>query len=177
MGLFSREDSKVKAKEEYEKATALTGSSREVLGERMRMGLRARAHLDKSFIEGAEKFERYDEICLQATALGRDKPPPPKVTMFQTVKSINGEIRTYIPEEIAEQAFKLGAQYQLTKIDAKTAIDLCQNLMDTLAFELNLDDKLSALGFLREEISYYLGDEEKSDDESHNTQENQTSDD
>ena len=82
---------------------------------RMRIGLRARAHIDKSFIEGAEKTAVYDEACLRAVAAGREKPPPPNVTLYQKVKSATGEIITYIPEEIAEEAFKMRRKISINR--------------------------------------------------------------
>tara|TARA_Y100001978_G_C23528187_1_gene353645 strand:+ start:32 stop:616 length:585 start_codon:yes stop_codon:yes gene_type:complete len=167
MALFGKQQSrenKETAKAEYEKACELAGDNREIRAMRMRIGLRARAHIDKSFIEGAEKTAVYDEACLRAVAAGREKPTPPKVTMYQKVKSASGEVTTYIPEEIAEEAFKIGAKYQLTEIEAKPAIDLVQNLANTTSYELHLDEPLVAVYFLREEHDYFPTDEQETDD-------------
>ncbi len=162
MALFGRQKShenRETAKAEFEKACEISGDSREIRALRMRIGLRARAHIDKSFIEGAEKTAVYDEACLRAVAAGRDKPAPPKATLYQKVKSASGEIITYIPEEIAEEAFKVGAKYQLTEIEAKSAIDLVQSLANSISYQLHLDEPLVAVYFLREEHDYFPTDE------------------
>ena len=157
MALFGKQsqENRETAKAEFDKACELSGDSREIRAFRMKIALRCRAHIDKSFIEGAEKTAVYDEACLRAVAAGREKPPPPKVTMYQRVKSASGDIITFIPEDIAGEAFKVGAKYQLTEIEATSAIDLVQNLANTLSYQLHLDDPLVALYFLREEQNYF----------------------
>ncbi len=169
MALFGKQQSRENretAKAEFEKACELSGDNREIRAMRMRIGLRARAHIDKSFIEGAEKTAVYDEACLRAVAAGREKPPPPNVTLYQKVKSATGEIITYIPEEIAEEAFKIGAKYQLTEIEAKPAIDLVQNLANSISYQLHLEEPLVAVYFLREEHNYFpKPDEDRNDEE------------
>ncbi len=172
MVLFGKQSSQANretAKAEFEKACEISGDSREIRALRMRIGLRARAHIDKSFIEGAEKTAVYDEACLRAVASGREKPPPPKPTMYQKVKSASGEIVTYIPEEIAEEAFKVGAKYQLTEIEAKPAIDLVQSLANSVSYQLHLEEPLVAVYFLREEHDYFPSDEVEQSEEDDNT--------
>ena len=47
---------------------------------------------------------------------------PPKSNAFVKIKSVNGEIFSYLPEDKAEVIFQLGGKYQNVEIDAKTAI-------------------------------------------------------
>ena len=66
------------SKADYEKAMNLKGDSKQEVAFRLRIGLRARACVDKIFIDGAEKFAAYNEICLVAVAKGKPKPNPPE---------------------------------------------------------------------------------------------------
>ena len=66
MGIFNKTDQnelESKSKKEYEKATELDGDTREIRSYKIRIALRARAHLDKTFIEGAEKMAKHSEAC------------------------------------------------------------------------------------------------------------------
>jgi len=59
-----------------------------------------------------------------------------------------------LPEEYALEAFNVGAMYQKTDIDAKTAIDRVQLIADQIClYELKLDAPFEVLQFLRDEIS------------------------
>ena len=59
---------------------------------------------------------------MAATAAGEEVPEPPKSSAFVKIKSVNGEIFSYLPEDKAEVIFQLGGKYQNVEIDAKTAI-------------------------------------------------------
>ena len=61
----------------------LDGDTREIRSYKIKIALRARAHLDKTFIEGAEKIAKHSEACLKAVAAGVDKPEPPTPTVFK----------------------------------------------------------------------------------------------
>ena len=45
------------------KSTELDGDTREIRSYKIKIALRARAHLDKTFIEGAEKIAKHSEAC------------------------------------------------------------------------------------------------------------------
>ena len=69
MGIFNKTDQnelESKSKKEYEKAMELDGDTREIRSYKIKIALRARAHLDKTFIEGAEKIAKHSEACLKA---------------------------------------------------------------------------------------------------------------
>ena len=158
----SKKEEMLKAKQEYEKARHETGDSRAEVAARIRVGLRCRAVLDKTFIEGAEKTADHTERSMVALAAGDEKPAPPVPTAFQTIKSVNGEILAYVPLEYAEEMFKIGAAYQLEEISAEQAIELAQAVAEKLSEEIHLDPPIQALGFLREELEE--GGEEDGDE-------------
>ncbi|NCX49899.1 MAG: hypothetical protein EBW81_10525, partial [Gammaproteobacteria bacterium] len=66
MALFGPSDKELKqdARKEYDKAVALKGDTRKEHAYRMRIALRARSHMDKLFVEGATKAEKYNETVM-----------------------------------------------------------------------------------------------------------------
>jgi hypothetical protein len=149
----------VKAKQEYEKTCQDAGDSRAEFAARIRMGLRCRAVIDKTFIEGAERTADYTERSMLALAAGDEKPKPPSASSFQVIRSVNGEIHAYIPLEYAEEVFKIGVAYQLEEISAEQAIELAQVIADKISEDIHLHPSIQALGFLREELSDDGGEE------------------
>ena len=143
---------KQQAKSIYVKAAMMPGSTRDERMFKLRVGLRCRGHMDKVFIDGAKKTERHQELCLAAIARGLDTPNSPTVSVFQTAKTLNKEIYTYIPPEFCEELFTLGGLYQTMQIDAAKAIVLAQEVAARVSLDLGLDDPLVALQFLRDEI-------------------------
>lgn len=155
--MFFKDSAKKKAllaaKSAYTEAASLKGDSREEVAFRRRIGYRSRTHLDKIFIEGATKTGRYHDLCVQAEAQGLERPAPPKPSMFQTAKGANGPIFTYVPLEFAEPVFALGGQYQTMEIDAFRAIRLTQEVSDKMSFDLDLENPVVTLQFLRDELA------------------------
>ena len=149
----AKKEEMLKAKQDYEKACNDTGDSRPEIAARIRVGLRCRAVLDKTFIEGAEKTADHTERCMVALASGDEKPKPPAATSFQTIKSVNGEILAYIPLEYAEEVFKIGAAFQLEEVSAEQAIELAQGVAEKISEDIHLEPPIQALGFLREELA------------------------
>jgi hypothetical protein len=142
-----KKDQMVKAKQDYEKACSATGDSREVVAARIRVGLRSRAVIDKTFIEAAEKTSDHWERCMIAVASGHERPTGPSATSFQTIKSVNGDLMAFIPLEHAEEIFKIGAAFQLEEISAEQAIELAQAVADKISEEIHLSPPIQALGF------------------------------
>ena len=76
-GLFgeNKKDALLRAKEEFESVCRLQGTSREVRAARIRMGIRCRAVIDETFVEGIEKCAEHLEQCwpvdLRLTGPGR----------------------------------------------------------------------------------------------------------
>ena len=143
---------KEEAKKMYVKAAMLSDTTREERMFKLRVGLRCRGHIDKAFIEGAKKTERHQQLCLQALAKGLDTPTPPTVSIFQTAKTLNDQIYTYIPADFSNELFALGSLYQTVEIDAAKAIILAQEVSARVSLDLGLDEPLVALQFLRDEI-------------------------
>lgn len=144
------------AKADYIRAAELKGDSREVRAFKMRIALRCRAHVDNVFIEGAKKTAQFQDSAMLLASQGKEKPEPPKPSLFHSAKGLNGKIYTYLPPEFSEEIFNIGAMYQTTKIDAFQAIKLTQEVAEKISFDLGLEEPFSALQFLRDEL---MGDE------------------
>lgn len=138
----------------FEKITASKADTREARSARIRMGLLCRAHLDKTFIDGAQRTALHLEMMAQATVNNTEKPEKPEFSLYQQVKSGDKEIWVYLPEEYALETFNVGASYQKTEVDAKAAINRVQQIADQIClYELKLDTPFEVLQFLRDEIS------------------------
>jgi hypothetical protein len=121
---------------------------------RIQMAMLCRAFLDRTFIDGAEQSVLYIDKLEQAITMGLDMPKEPEPKTYQKVASSMGPVWTYAPDIYAKEAFSLGRAYQSMEIDAHQAIDSMQSLIDRLChYELRLEDSISALQFLREEIA------------------------
>lgn len=154
--LFNRsspQDEMKRAKAAYEKVVGLKADTREARSMRMGMGLLCKAHLDKTFIAGAEKTTDWQQMAALAAANGDPVPEIPTPSRFQKVKSGQAEVYVYLPEEYVTEAFVLGAHYQKVEISADKAIEAMQALANHICYyELRLEEPFQALGFLREQL-------------------------
>lgn len=150
----SPEDEMNRAEALFHKVTSMKADTREVRSLRIRMGLLCRAHLDKTFVTGAEQTASWQELAAVAIANGKEKPPPPEPSLFQKIKSGDNEIFVYLPEEYANEAYALGGKYQRAEIPAQQAIEAMQGLANQICmFELKLDEPFQVLQFLRDELA------------------------
>lgn len=138
----------------FEKVIASKSDSRDARSLRVRMGLLCRAHLDKSFVVGAEQMASWQELAALAIANGKEKPPLPEPSVFQKIKASEQDIYVYLPEEYAHEAHFLGRRYQSAEIPALQAIDTMQGLANQIClYELRLAEPFQVLQFLRDELT------------------------
>ena len=157
-------DPKPLAKALFEKVTATTSDTHEARNARLRMGMLIRAHVDKTFVAGAEQTAVWQERVAKAIVEGEDKPEPPKASEYQDIKSGSKSVWVYLPFEEASFFFELGARYQRMQVDASEAVKQAQTLMDRICFQdLKLETPFTVLQFLRDEIERELGDSEIQD--------------
>ena len=158
----SPEDEMKRAKAAYEKVISLTEDTREARSMKMRMGLMCRAHVDKTFVAGAEQTAAWQDKAAQALANREPIPEEPQAARFQKIKSGETEVYVYMPDEFVNDIFSLGAKYQRTQITAQQAIDAVQNIVNQLCrYELGLEEPFQALTFLREELEAQAKAEEE----------------
>ena len=143
-----------KAQALFDKVTSTQSDSREARSMRVKMGLLCRAHLDKSFVTGAEQTASWQELCALAVAHGKEAPPMSEPSLFHQIKAGENEIYVYLPEEYAHEAYSLGAKYQRAEIQAPKAIEAMQGLANQLChYELKLPEPFQVLQFLRDELA------------------------
>jgi hypothetical protein len=156
-GFFSRNkpaDEMRRALAAYEKVASLKGDSHDARSMRLRMGLICRAHLDKTFVAGAEQTAVWEGLARTALIEGVPLPEAPKPSKFQKIRSNDTEIYAYLPEEFVNEAFAIGSRYQRTELSAPKAIEAMQALAQHIShYELRLPEPFQALDFLREELA------------------------
>jgi hypothetical protein len=154
MALFGPSDKDLKqdARKAYDQAVGLKGDTRKEHAYRMRIGLRARSHIDKLFVDGAKKAEKYNETVMLNISQGKKAPAAPTTNEYMKLVSASGLVWSYLPEEYAQLVFKYGMQYQSVAITGLKAIDCVQKVSNAVAIELKLDKPLIALEFLREQM-------------------------
>jgi hypothetical protein len=156
-GLFTRNkpvDDMRRAQAAYEKVASLKGDSHDARSLRLRMGLICRAHLDKTFVAGAEQTAAWEELARKALLDGLPLPEAPKPSEFQKIRSGDTDIYAYLPEEFVAEAFALGSRYQKTDLSATKAIEAMQALAHHIShYELRLPEPFQVLDFLREELA------------------------
>jgi hypothetical protein len=155
MPLFGPNEQQLKenAKKDYDKAVALKGDSRKEDAYRMRIGLRVRGHIDKLFVEAAQKAERFNDIAMIHIAQGKPAPEPPRPPNFMRLLTASGEVWSYLPEEYSLLVFKYGMLYQGMNLSGPKAILQVQRVVDAIATELKLPNSLVTLEFLRTQLA------------------------
>jgi len=156
MFLFQRNNPEAemkRAKAAYDKVVSLADDGRESRSLKMRLGLLCRAHVDKTFVAGAELTAAWQDRAALALANREPIPEQPQPSRFQKIKSGETEVYAYLPDEFVNDIFALGAKYQRTQISAQQAIESVQNIVNQLCrYELGLQEPFQALTFLRDEL-------------------------
>lgn len=161
----SPEDEMKQAKALFEKVAALKSDSHEAHSTRVRMGMLCKAHLDKTFVAGAEQTADWQVRAAIAIADGEPTPELPGASEFQKIRAGETEIYVYLPEDYANEAFGLGAKYQKTEITADKAIDAMQALANQISYyELRLKEPFVVMNFLREELAAQAAQAESDSD-------------
>lgn len=150
----TQEDLQKRAKQAYDKVVALTAETLEARSLRRGMAMLCCAHLDKTFIAGAEKTADWQQMAAFAVAKSTAPPPLPSAEEYQSLRSGKADIWAYLPIEYADRAFVFGAKYQRTELTTEQAISSMQQLADLICrTELGLDSQVVVLKFLRQELS------------------------
>ena len=168
----SPQDEMERAKAAFEKVAALRSDSREARSARVRMWLLCRAHLEKTFVFGAEQTAAWQDMVALAISKGQEVPVLPDPPVYQQMKAGNSDIYVYLPEEYVQEAFQIGSKYQKTELSRGQAIEKMQELADRICrWELRLDETYQILQFLRDEEAAESGGVEDSGDPSSSTRE------
>ena len=140
-----------KAKAEFDSACAETHEDKKSRANRIKIGLRCRAVIDKIFVDGAKAYETYHEQKLQALWEGKSPPEEPRPSNFQIIKSSQGDIVGYIPLKSAEAVYDIASDFQKKDISKEHAINLTQIVADNICSMLSLETSFNVLDFLRDD--------------------------
>ena len=147
-GVESPEALKKKAKQTFDKVTALTADTFEANSLRRGLGLLSCAHLDKTFIAGAEQTAGWQELVSLSLKAGKPMPDAPTPSKFQKIRTGDSDVYAYLPEDYVIEAFGLGARYQKAELSAPKAIEAMQALANQISrYDLRLDEPFLALTF------------------------------
>ena len=150
---------KADAKADYLKCGALDGEDRLHRVFAARIAQRARLNLDKIFVQGA-KAEENAKLNWQRR-LKRVKIFL-KESSMRAITSSRGyrePVVSWVPEELANKMFNLGADYQITEVSAHEALQQADKIAETIIEDLQTTQNIQLLGLLRDD-----GEEEESED-------------
>jgi len=157
MSIFSLPFRKSKVERLFEKSRAdyenackkKTFSS--TLSFRIKLAKRAKANIDKSFIEAATQIEKYEnlkEIYYEAELSVSDLAAPVWKTPYQLIKSDSGVIVSFIPDDYSKEVFSLARAYQICQISAGKATLIANNIISNICSELNVNMPINVLEFV-----------------------------
>ena len=124
-----------------------------------RIAQRARLNLDKIFVQGAKMEEKRQVDIAAAVKAGKDIPPRIAHEGYNQLQGVSGAVVSWVPEELANQMFNLGADYQITEVSAHEALQQADKIAESIVEDLQTTQNIQLLGLLREE-----SEEDESDD-------------
>ena len=143
---------KQKARKEYEKACELLDSSKQTRAYRMHAYLRARAHVDKLFVEATRQAEAYNDLLTLSVIEGTAAPEKNAGDAFIKLKTTDGEIWSFLPQEYVCKGFDLGWLYQGMVISGPKALFEIQKIVNLIGDQMHADTHLHALSFLKDQL-------------------------
>ena len=148
---------KADAKGDYLKCAALDGEDRLHRVFSARIAQRARLNLDKIFVQGAKAEEQRQVQLAEAIKAGNDLPPRIVHEGYNQLQGVSGSVVSWVPEELANKMFNLGADYQITEISAHDALQQADKIAEAVVEDLQTTQPIQLLNLLRE------GDDETED--------------
>ncbi|MBM13684.1 MAG: hypothetical protein CME57_03870 [Halieaceae bacterium] len=150
---------KADAKADYLKCSALDPEDRLHRVFAARIAQRARLNLDKIFVQGAKAEEKRQHEMAEAIKAGSVIPPRIVHEGYNQLQGISGSVVSWVPEELANKMFNLGADYQITEVSAHEALQQAEKVAETIIEDLQTTQSIQLLGLLREDD----GDDESED--------------
>ena len=114
---------KADAKADYLKCGSLDPEDRLHRVFSARIAQRARLNLDKIFVQGAKAEERRQLDLAEALKSGKELPPRISHEGYNQLQGVSGTVVSWVPEELANKMFNLGADYQITEVSVHEALE------------------------------------------------------
>ena len=115
-----------------------------------RIAQRARLNLDKIFVQGAKAEERRQLDLAEALKSGKTLPPRISHEGYNQLQGVSGTVVSWVPEELADKMFNLGADYQITEISVHEALQQADEIAERVVEDLLTNQNIQLLGLLRE---------------------------
>jgi hypothetical protein len=141
---------KADAKADYLKCGALDQEDRLHRVFSARIAQRARLNLDKIFVQGAKAEEKRQLELAEALKAGKELPPRITHEGYNQLQGVSGSVVSWVPEELANQMFNLGADYQIQEVSAHEALQKADNIAECVVEDLQTTQTIQLLGLLRE---------------------------
>ena len=116
-----------------------------------RIAQRARLNLDKIFVQGAKMEEKRQADIASAIKAGKDIPPRVTHEGYNQLQGVSGAVVSWVPEELANLMFNLGADYQITEVSAHEALQQADKIAESIVEDLQTTQNIQLLGLLRED--------------------------
>ena len=141
---------KADAKADYMKCGALTQEDRLHRVFSARIAQRARLNLDKIFVQGAKAEEKRQHDLAEALKAGKELPPRIVHEGYNELTGVSGKVISWVPEELANKMFNLGADYQIQEISAHEALTYADKIAEKVVEDLQTTQPIQLLNLLRE---------------------------
>jgi hypothetical protein len=102
-------------------------------------------------VQGAKAEEKRQLELAEAIKAGKDLPPRIVHEGYNQLQGVSGTVVSWVPEEIANKMFNLGADYQITEISAHEALEQADKIAEAVVEELQTNQVIQLLGLLRED--------------------------
>ncbi len=115
-----------------------------------RIAQRARLNLDKIFVQGAKAEEKRQQDLAEALKAGKELPPRIVHEGYNELTGVSGKVISWVPEELANKMFNLGADYQIQEISAHEALAHADKIAEQVVEDLQTTQPIQLLNLLRE---------------------------
>jgi hypothetical protein len=141
---------KADAKADYLKCGALDQEDRLHRVYSARIAHRARLNLDKIFVQGAKAEEKRQMELAEALKSGKDLPARLVHEGYNQLQGVSGSVVSWVPEELANKMFNLGADYQIQEVSAHEALAQADKIAEQVVEDLQTTQTIQLLGLLRD---------------------------
>ena len=141
---------KADAKADYLKCGALDQEDRLHRVFSARIAQRARLNLDKIFVQGAKAEEKRQMELAEALKAGKDLPARLVHEGYNQLQGVSGSVVSWVPEELANKMFNLGADYQIQEVSAHEALAQADKIAEQVVEDLQTTQTIQLLGLLRD---------------------------
>ena len=141
---------KADAKADYLKCGALDQEDRLHRVFSARIAQRARLNLDKIFVQGAKAEEKRQMELAEALKSGKDLPARLVHEGYNQLQGVSGSVVSWVPEELANKMFNLGADYQIQEVSAHEALAQADKIAEQVVEDLQTTQTIQLLGLLRD---------------------------